>query len=126
MNPHLGEEWQLGLEAVPDPSREHLARGVLQSFDLVEAVVVELEADRLQSSLDIAVIHEVVPFRGDVSLHDDIHAKGVAVHAAALMAIGEIRQVVGGLEAEGFDEANPHRGDDRKMAGMFACSAARS
>ena len=39
---HLGQDGKGGLEPVPDPSRQDLARWVLESLDFVEVVVVEL------------------------------------------------------------------------------------
>ena len=61
------EPGQRGLEAIPDPRGEVLARRVLEPLDLVEVVVVELVEQRLERGLDVAEVHDPAGRRVDVA-----------------------------------------------------------
>ena len=51
-----GEFGQLGLQASPDPGGDHLAGGVLEAGNVVEAGVVELGVDRCPQFVEVVVV----------------------------------------------------------------------
>ena len=109
---HLREHGQFRLQALPQPFGQHLAGGVLEAFDVVQASMVELLAQRLHRCRDLPVVHEVAGLGIDFTLDHDLDTKGVSVHAPALMPLRKRGQPVCGLEAEGFDETDGHGGEE--------------
>lgn len=105
-----GEEGEGGFEVVVDPHGDDFAGGVGEAGDVVEVVVVELFDEGFDGFFDVAVVDEVAFGGIDGAGDDDVEAEGMAVEAAAFMAVGEGGEVVGGLEVEGFGQANVHCG----------------
>src|SRR5881397_4389340 len=50
---HGGQVVQLRFQPVPDPHRQDLGCGILESGDVVQIVVIELIVDRLERLLDV-------------------------------------------------------------------------
>jgi len=73
--------------------------------------MVELVVERLEGRLDVREIHD--PARGfpDGARDVEAEAEAVAVEAAALVAVRDVRQAVGGFEREFFEDlrGNSHR-----------------
>src|SRR5690606_8383382 len=66
---------QRRLQALPDPDREALAGRVLQPFDLVEVVVVQLPVQRLEGGLDVGVVHHPLRAGLELALDPDFDAE---------------------------------------------------
>src|SRR4051794_36595740 len=71
------QEIETWLELVPDPLREHLARGIPQTRDLIQEVVVQPFLDRSERGLDLAEIEN--PPHGRVHRPGHLHANGERV-----------------------------------------------
>ena len=94
---HPGELGQFGLQASPDPGGDHLAGGVLEAGDVVQAGVVEFGVDRCPQFVEVVVVDtDLACAEILVGVQDDFEA--VTVHAAALVAGLHVGQTVGGLQ----------------------------
>ena len=71
--------------------------------------MVELLLDGAGQRLDVAVVDQVALLGVQRPGHHDVHPEAVAVHAAALVALREAGEPVGGLEREALDQADVHR-----------------
>ena len=96
----LREQRQLAVQLVPDPLGDHFRSWVFQSFDLIEATVIQRLFDWSGDLLDFTEVDQVAIFRAHFTLDHDIHSEGVAVHTPALVPLREGGQPVGGFEAE--------------------------
>ena len=106
---HFRKQRQRRREAIPNPNREHLAGGILESGNLIEAAMVERIMDRRDRLFDVAVIDEKSPRRIDIAFDHNIDTKRMSVHASALVAIGKAREEVSGFEGEALGKSNAHR-----------------
>lgn len=104
------EQGEGRFESVVNPLGENFAGGIGEAFDFVEVVVVEAFNERVGHFFDVAVVDEVSLGRVDFPFDDDVEPEGVAVEAVALVLRRKGRQVVGGLEAEGFRQTYMHVG----------------
>lgn len=100
---------QRRLELVPDPSTQVFARWVLETFNLVEVVVVQLIDDRLAGRLDVAEVHDPAAVLAWFTFDIDTKLKGVPMQALALVARRHIRQPVGRLKMEVLENFHSHR-----------------
>ena len=97
---NLRQAGQTGQQAIPDPACEVLARGVFQALDVVETVVVELVEKWLKGLFKVGEIHHPAGFGADRSAHMYLDAERMAMHAPALVPLGNVGQIVGGLDLE--------------------------
>jgi hypothetical protein len=95
---------QSGLHLLPDPDCNQLRRGILQAWDFIEEIVVQLFDDRVDCALEIGKVHDPPRMGVDFAAYSDLPAERVAVHSPALVAVGHVRQEVSGLETEVLDE----------------------
>ena len=99
-----GQQWQVGLEAVEDPLGEHFRGGHFEAWDVVEQVVVELIADGGDDLLDLAEVHEIALAFVHFAFENDVDLERVAMHSAALVALGETGQPVGRFKVDRFGQ----------------------
>ena len=85
---------------LPNPAREILAGWVLQAFDLIEAVMIDLLFDKREGGFDLCKIEHPAEMRVNWSFYVNLNLKAVTVHAAALVAWWYIRQPVRRLDTE--------------------------
>src|SRR3989344_3887748 len=99
----LRQPRQARLETLPNPARQHLARWIFESLDIVQATVIKLLVKRLKRASNIGeVLHPTFLRRhrpGDVYLD----MERVPVQPAALVPFRNIRQVVCGLEGKDLE-----------------------
>ena len=88
---------------------DHFTGRIFQALDFIQIVMIELFYDRVGSAFDIAVVDEITLRRRHFTFDDDIESERVPVEAAAFMAVGEGRQIVGRFEMECFAESDAHR-----------------
>ena len=89
-----------GLKAVPDPPGQDLARRVVESFYLVEVVVVEASQERLNRARQVGEVTDPTGVITDRSAHVHGHPVGVPVQPSALVARRHVREAVSRLERE--------------------------
>lgn len=70
---------------------------------VVAVLVVEALIERLENRLDLRKVTDPAGMRVKVAAQVDSHLEGVTMQAPALMAFGDVRQAVGGLECELFE-----------------------
>src|SRR5919204_2442279 len=85
MHDHRREIVQLRLEPLPDPHRQVLARGILESRHIVQVAVIELVINRLKGLLDVAVIHDPALFRIERSTYCNFDIKGMTMEPSAFV-----------------------------------------
>lgn len=108
MHVNLRQQRQGGLKAVPQPFGDNFTCRVLKPLNLVQAVVVQSLAQRLNRSLDLAVVDQVVLTFWNIALNDDIDSKRMSMHPPTLVPFGKGRQKVGGFKVERLGKANVH------------------
>ena len=100
----FGELGELGFEAVPDPDGDVFAGGVFEARDVVEIAVVELFPERFEGVRDVRVIHDPAELGIAFAVDDDFGAEAVAMEAAAFVALGQMREEMGGFELKRLTE----------------------
>src|SRR5258706_1961195 len=123
----LRERRKRGAQPIPDPRRQILGRGVLEPLHLVQIVVIQLSAKRLDQPLDLPVIQEPPRRWIDLALHGHFHAEGMPVEAAALVPFRRLGKQVRRLEGEIPGQSNLHARLPGLIAGdsIAALNAAR-
>jgi hypothetical protein len=79
---------------------EDLARRVLEPFDLVQVVVIQLSQDRLEDARDLSKVHYPASLGSHGPLNVEDNSKGVPMEPTALVATWDMRKAVCGLERE--------------------------
>jgi hypothetical protein len=99
VNGDTRKDREVGVQALPDPARQHLARRIFQAGDIVQTDVVELVVKRRPNGLDQVEIDAHIAI-GEVLVRvkDDLEA--VSVHTTALMPFGHIGQTMRRLETK--------------------------
>jgi hypothetical protein len=115
MHDDAAQKRERGLQSIPDPFGENFTRGVGQALDVVQVVVIESKDEGIDDALDIAVVDEIPLGRVDFAFDAHIESERMPVQPTALVPLGERWQLVGGLEGEGFLQANAHRGGHLMM-----------
>src|SRR5690554_1087725 len=103
---HPAQSGQARLQPLPDPVRQALAGGVVQTLDLVEVPVVKLLEQGLEGGFDVGEIHHPAGVRGRLAGDMDLDAEGVAMQAGALVALGHVRQPVRRLDGEDLEDVH--------------------
>src|SRR5204862_512899 len=78
--------------SLPYPARQVLTGCVLQPGNLVQVVVVQHLAQRLERVGDLGVVDEPAGVRIDLSTHGNLALERVAVESRAFMVLGHARQ----------------------------------
>lgn len=99
-----GQLWKEGLELLPDPLGDDLAGRVLQAWNLVQVVVVELLVKWLEDRFDFGKIANPAGVRVDLAFDVDGHSKGVAMQPATFVPGGHMGEPVGRLENKLFEQ----------------------
>jgi hypothetical protein len=97
-NDHAAELGEPRLQVLPDPAGQVLARRVLETWDLIQVVMVELVFQRLEGVLHIAKIAEPAHVLVNLPPQANLDAERVPMQTTAFMPRGHIRQQVGCLE----------------------------
>ena len=93
----------------PEPDCDRLRCRIVQPFDFIENVVIEPGDDRIDETLDVGEIHQPADVRVDRTAHADLATERMPVHAAALVSLRYIGQIMSGLESEILDHLNDVR-----------------
>lgn len=115
MDHDLAQQGQGWLQPVPDPGRQPLAGRILQTFDVVEIVVIQLVVQRLERGLDVGEIHDPAGLRVEVAGDMDLDAEGMAMEARALVARRHVGQPVGGFEGEDLEDIHGEKFRGRRV-----------
>ena len=90
------------MQALPDPARDIFAGRILQSFDIVEIVMVQLLVDGAIGIADVGEIHDPAAALTDIALYRYLDGEGMSVQPGELMLRWDIGQTVRRLETELF------------------------
>jgi hypothetical protein len=88
------ELWQLVDQTLPDPHGKDFTRGIFESRDLVEVVVIKAVVQWLERRLEISEILNPTADIPDRALDHDPQLIGMAVKSSALVADWHIGQSV--------------------------------
>jgi hypothetical protein len=105
---HAVEAGDVLLDVLPDPHRQQFGGGVLETFDLIEQIVIEAMNDRIDGALQIGKVDEPSGNGVDFSADRDLTSEGVTVDAATLVALRYIGKPMGGFESKILDELDGH------------------
>jgi hypothetical protein len=95
---------QKRLELVPDPFSQDFACGVFKPRKIIQVVVIELLIKRFEDRFDLGEVANPSGMRINLSFDIDCYAEGVPVQAPALVPGWDMRQPVGCLEHELFEQ----------------------
>ena len=109
MHHDRGEQGKGGLQLIPNPFGQALAGRVVQAWDVVQIVMVQLVVQRLEGALHIGKVHHPAHLRVQRTADMQLYPERMAVQAGALMAFRHIRQAVGGFEREGLEDVHGMR-----------------
>jgi hypothetical protein len=101
---YSGELRKQRFDLPPDPFGQHFAGWVFQAGDVVEVVVVELLVDGFEDRLDLGEVTNPAGMRIDVTFDIDGDSEGVAVQPATFVTFWYVRQAMGRLEYELFEQ----------------------
>ncbi len=87
-------------EAIPDPSGQHLAGGVVEPFDLVQVVVVEAAQQRLDGAGQFGEILHPADFVRYRTFHVHRDPVRMPMEPTAFVTAGYVGEAVGCLEGE--------------------------
>jgi hypothetical protein len=108
MNHNFCEQGQLGDNLAPKPVSNHFAGGIFQPGNFIEAMMVDAVVNGVNRSLDFTVIDQVMlPIR-DLAFDNDIDFERMPMHPPTFVTLWKRRQIMSGLESEGFNESNTH------------------
>ena len=100
---------QVRREAFPQPDRDRLGRRIAEAFDFIQKVVIEPRDERIDDPFEIGEVDQPSDPRIDRPAHGDLAAERMPVHAAALVSLRHIGQIMSGLESEILDQLNDVR-----------------
>ena len=109
MNHHLAQARQDVFEAVPNPPRDIFAGWILESFDVVQAVMIQLLAQWLKRFLELSKIAHPACLRVHPAMHVNFTAKAVAVQASTLVAFRRGGQPMRRFKANFPDDGRAHQ-----------------
>lgn len=95
MHDYARQQRQSRFEMVPDPAREDLAGRIVESWNVVEVVMVELFGQRRERAFDLGKVHDPAQIRVERTTHADLDAERVAVQTRALVSGRHPRKAVG-------------------------------
>jgi len=91
---------QARLRLAPDPAREILAGRIFQARNLIQQLMIDAIENRLKRRAHVCEIHHPTGMRIDRPGNVQLDAKGVAVHASALVSGRHVRQPMSSLDSE--------------------------
>ncbi len=108
MNHDLAETGKLRCQFLPQPRGHVFNGGILQALDLIQVRMIQPVQKRLHRLGNFRVIIDPADLRIDLALDDDLKFERVTVHLGAFVVARKIRQRLGCLETEFFDDACAH------------------
>ena len=87
---------------MPDPARDIFAGRILQSFDIVKIVMIQLEVNGVIGRADVGEIHDPATALADISRHRYLDGEGMPMEPGALMLRWDIGETVRRLETKLF------------------------
>lgn len=96
----LGEQWQRGLEPLPDPACQVFAGGIFQTLDLIQIMMIELLVERLEGAGQIGEVQNPAGLLLHRPGNMNLDAKRVPMQAPALVSLRDIGQMMRGFESE--------------------------
>lgn len=88
------------MQSLPNPLGQILRRRVLQSFNVVEAAVIQGVEDGLKGFLDVGKVNDPAKVRFHFSVDLNTHLERMAMHPSTLMAFGNVGQPMGAFKGE--------------------------
>lgn len=108
MNGDALQTWKHLAQARPDPSGEHFACGVFEAWYFVQVVMIQLCFEGRPGIVEIRKIDIPASLWVHGAFHRQLDLEAMAVEAATLMALRDVRQPVCCFKAELMHEANVH------------------
>ena len=87
---------------MPDPARDVFAGRILQSFDVVKIVMVQLSMDGAIGRADVGEIHDPATALTDISLQRYLDGEGMSMQPGALVLRWDVGETVRRLETKFF------------------------
>jgi hypothetical protein len=84
-------------ETLPDPFRQVFTGRIVETLNVIEAIVIQLLKQRLKSLFEVGEIHDPARLFSHRAPDVDFYSKGMPMHTGAFMAVGHIGQPVGCL-----------------------------
>ena len=84
----------------PNPARQNLAGRVLEAFNLVQIVMIQLLPNRFADIPNVGEINDPTELRIELSLYANTNPVRVPVQTLALVPVRNVRQQVRRLETE--------------------------
>jgi len=101
---HAEEAAELRCQLPPDPDRQPFGRRILQTFEVIEQIVVESVDEGIDGVAKLGEIDDLAEVRIDGAADGDLAAKRMTVGPPALVSLGYIRQEMRCLESKVFDQ----------------------
>ena len=86
------------MQSFPDPSREIFAGRVLEPFDVIEAMMIELVEQGLKGAPQFGEIHHPAGLLTNGTTDVDFDPERMPVHAGTFVPLRDIGQAVGGFD----------------------------
>jgi len=83
------------LQPFPYPLRKILAGGVLEAFNLIEAMMIELVEQGLKGSPQVGKVHHPARFLTDRTADVDFNPERVSMHAGTFVPFRDIGKPMG-------------------------------
>lgn len=99
---------QAAFEAFPNPARQVFTGRVLKPVNLVEVIMIQLQAQWFKGSGEIAVINKPAGLRIDFTAHSDFANERMTMQPRAFMAFRNVGQAVGRFKTKFFNQFNNH------------------
>jgi hypothetical protein len=118
-----GKQRHLGFDLIPKPDGDALAGRILKAGQVIEQMMIELLDQGLYHPFEIGKIHDPAKMGIKWAIHIYPQTIGMPVDAPALVLLRYMRQKVGGVEGEVFEEF--HESMDGKQSGYGPQAAAK-
>ena len=101
------ERGELRYQRVPNPTRQHLARRVLETWDFVQIVMIELVVQRLPNLIKIAKINEPTGLRVGVADDRELDLERMTMETCTFVPLWDLRQAMRRLETKLVNQSHP-------------------
>lgn len=98
----------MGEEVLPDPPGQILRSGILQTFYLVEIVVIQAGPERFKSPTDVCIVDEPTQVLVEFTRNFDLNAKTMPVKAFTLVTRRYLGQAMCRLNGKLLNQLDPH------------------
>jgi hypothetical protein len=100
-----GKRW---LQTVPKPPGEIFEGGILQTFDVIEHLMIEPAEERLHGSRNLRMVEQPALALVHLARNAYLNAEGMAVYTSAFVLFWHAGQLVRRLETKCFAQLNVH------------------